>query len=146
MIKVKTYEQLTKDELYRMLKARQDVFVVEQNCPYPDIDETDLRSTFVILEEDDRHLASCRIFQKDSTTVQIGRMLTMVRSKGYGAKILSQAVRTAFETGADTIYLEAQTYAVGFYAREGFTITSNEFLEDGIPHVCMELHRERTAS
>jgi ElaA protein len=43
MIKVKTYEELTKDELYRMLKARQDVFVVEQNCPYPDIDETDLR-------------------------------------------------------------------------------------------------------
>ena len=78
--------------------------------------------------------------------MQIGRMLTMVRSRGYGAQVLSQAVRTAFETGADTIYLEAQTYAVGFYAREGFTITSDEFLEDGIPHVCMELHRERAAS
>ncbi len=142
MIKVKTYEQLTKDELYRMLKARQDVFVVEQNCPYPDIDETDLRSTFVILEEDERHLASCRIFRKDSTTVQIGRMLTTARSKGYGAQVLNQAVRTAFETGADTIYIEAQTYAVGFYEREGFTITSDEFLEDGIPHVCMELHRK----
>ena len=144
MIKVKTYEQLTKNELYRMLKARQDVFVVEQNCPYPDIDETDLRSTFVILEEDDRHLASCRIFRKDSTTVQIGRMLTTLRSKGYGAQVLNQAVRAAFETGADTIYIEAQTYAVGFYEREGFTITSDEFLEDGIPHVCMELHCKRT--
>lgn len=143
MIKIKTYEQLTKDELYRMLKARQDVFVVEQNCPYPDIDETDLSSVFVIMEENGIHLASCRIFVKDENThtLQIGRMLTSVRGKGYGGEVLKQAVQTAFETGAETIYLEAQTYAVGFYRREGFTVTSGEFLEDGIPHVCMELKR-----
>ena len=145
MIKVKTYEELTKDELYRMLKARQDVFVVEQNCPYPDIDETDLRSVFVFLEEDKRHLASCRIFRKDEKTMQIGRMLTTERSRGYGALVLAQAIETAFETGAETIYLEAQTYAIGFYGREGFTVTSDEFLEAGIPHVCMELHRQSAA-
>ncbi|MBR3343629.1 MAG: GNAT family N-acetyltransferase [Solobacterium sp.] len=145
MIKVKTYEELTKDELYRMLKARQDVFVVEQNCPYPDIDETDLRSVFVFLEEDERHLASCRIFCKDEKTMQIGRMLTTERSRGYGALVLAQAIETAFEAGAETIYLEAQTYAIGFYGREGFTVTSDEFLEDGIPHVCMELHRQSAA-
>ena len=90
MISVKAYEELTRDELYRMMRARQDVFIVEQNCVYPDIDDTDLRSTFVLLEEDGRHLASLRLFDKDEEKriLQIGRVLTTVRGKGYGAIVL----------------------------------------------------------
>lgn len=145
MIAVKTYEELTRDELYRMMRARQDVFVVEQNCVYPDIDDTDLRSIFVLLEEDGRHLASLRLFEKDpeKKILQIGRVLTTVRGKGYGAQVLHEGIETAGRKGASKIYIEAQTYAVGFYAREGFHVTSGEFLEDGIPHVCMELELNR---
>ncbi|MBE6122563.1 MAG: GNAT family N-acetyltransferase [Erysipelotrichaceae bacterium] len=141
MISVKAYEELTRDELYRMMRARQDVFVVEQNCVYPDIDDTDLRSTFVLLEENGRHLASLRMFDKDEEKriMQIGRVLTTVRGKGYGALVLHEGIETAKQKGASKIYIEAQTYAIGFYEREGFRVASDEFLEDGIPHVCMEL-------
>lgn len=141
MISIKAYEELTRDEMYRMMRARQDVFIVEQNCVYPDIDDTDLRSTFVLLEEGGRHLASLRLFDKDpeKKIMQIGRVLTMVRGKGYGAAVLHEGIETAKQKRASKIYIEAQTYAVGFYEREGFRVTSGEFLEDGIPHVCMEL-------
>jgi len=81
------------------------------------------------------------MFDKDEEKriMQIGRVLTTVRGKGYGALVLHEGIETAKQKGASKIYIEAQTYAIGFYEREGFRVASDEFLEDGIPHVCMEL-------
>lgn len=84
-----------------------------------------------------------RVFWKDhdesAGVAQIGRVVTLSHGKGIGGKILHEGVRIARERlKAWKIYLEAQQYAIGYYAREGFEVVSEPFLEDGIPHVKME--------
>lgn len=76
----------------------------------------------------------------DPGIVQIGRVLTLEHGMGLGGRLLKEGIRLVKETmNVKKIFLEAQCYAVGFYEREGFTVCSDEFLEDGIPHVGMEL-------
>ena len=136
---VKTFEELTRDELYEILKVRSAVFVVEQNCPYQDIDGVDRQALHVFLQEDGQILAYLRVFEKDKDRAQIGRVLTMVRGKGLGKAVFQAGLQAAGERlKKKSVYLEAQTYAIGFYEKEGFRVTSEEFLEDGIPHVKME--------
>lgn len=135
------FNDLTNRELYEILKARCEVFIVEQDCPYPDIDGKDVYSDHIFIKRDDGGIAAClRVFMKEDeqNTAQIGRVVTTVRNAGLGGKILHAGVLHAINVlHADEIYLEAQTYAIGYYAKEGFEVTSDEFLEDGIPHVQM---------
>lgn len=137
---IKSFPELTARELYEILRVRAAIFVVEQNCVYPDPDGIDLQSTHVWMEENGKILAYLRFFRKEgeTDTVQIGRVLTTERGKGYGAQILQAGIRAA-ETRLHPkkLYLEAQSYAIGFYEKAGFRVTSAEFLEDGIPHVQM---------
>lgn len=142
---VKTFEELTCKELYEILKARAAVFVVEQNCVYQDLDCRDYDSYHIFYEENGEVLAYLRIFHKDKTQhlVQIGRVLTTRRNAGLGKKIMREGIRAAEEKmSADKIYIEAQCYAIGFYEKAGFQVTSEEFLEDGIPHVQMMRERQ----
>ena len=92
-------------------------------------------------EEDDGAAAAyLRLFERaeEPGVYQIGRVLTVRRGEGLGGRLLHEAVRYIEErTDASEIYLEAQTYAAGFYGREGFETVSEEFIEDGIPHVAM---------
>ena len=82
--------------------------------------------------------AYLRVFEKDAATAHIGRVLTLQRGKGYGREVLRAGIKAARETmGKSRIYLEAQTYAVPFYEKEGFESYGEEFLEDGIPHIRM---------
>ena len=140
-ITAKTFDELTTDELYRVLQARAEVFVVEQRCAYQDIDGVDRESVHLYTEEDGRITSYLRYFEKpgESGTFQIGRVLTTKRGEGLGGKLLHAATERLRATGADRIYLEAQVYARGFYEKEGFTAVTGEFLEDGIPHIGMEL-------
>lgn len=139
---VKTFDELTADEVYEIIRSREEIFVVEQNCPYQETDGTDRRSIHVFSRNEEGRVTSyLRIFAKDkeTNTVQIGRVLTLKHGTGLGGKLLKKGIEIAEERmNAETIYIEAQTYAAGYYAREGFVITSGEFLEDGIPHVQME--------
>jgi len=139
---IKRFNELTITELYEILKARAEVFVVEQNCVYQDLDDIDYNSLHIFQEEEGKVKAYLRAFIKDANagTVQIGRVLTTVRGIGLGLDILKngiEAVKNEFH--ADKIYIEAQTYAIGFYEKVRFKVVSDEFLEDGIPHVKMEL-------
>ena len=139
---IKKFNELTITELYEILKVRAEVFVVEQNCVYQDLDDTDYNSLHVFLEEDGKVKAYLRAFIKDANadTVQIGRVLTTIRGVGLGLDILKKGIEAVKnEFCADKIYIEAQTYAIGFYEKVGFQVVSDEFLEDGIPHVAMEL-------
>ena len=137
---VKSFQQLTTQELFEIYKVRTAVFVVEQNCPYQDVDDTDLSALHLFLRGETGIKAYLRVFEKDARTAHIGRVLTMERGSGYGAEILKAGIRAARELlKKDAIYLEAQSYATGFYEREGFCVISDEFLEDGIPHVQMIL-------
>ena len=136
----KYFADLTTRELYEILKARSAVFVVEQNCVYQDIDGQDPTSLHVFFEDEGRITAYLRAFVKEPGVVQMGRVLTVRRGVGLGGKLLKagiEEIRARFHPAK--IYIEASSYAVGFYAREGFRVTSEEFLEDGIPHVKMEL-------
>lgn len=139
---IKSFKQLTTSELYSILKLRVDVFVVEQSCPYPDLDGRDQEAIHVYLEEAGRIVAYLRIMDRgvESDNVSIGRVLTSIRGKGLGKKIMEEGIRAAKETfKADKIYIEAQTYAKKFYEKLGFEQTSEEFVLDGIPHVKMLL-------
>lgn len=141
---VKTFEELTRDELYEILKVRSAVFVVEQSCPYQDIDGVDQRSYHVFLEERGWILAYLRVFSRDEATAQMGRVLTIEREKGLGSAVLRVGLQVAREQmGKRCVYLETQAYAAAFYEKEGFCVTSEEFLEDGIPHVKMLLRFEQ---
>jgi len=135
---IKSFNELTTSELFEILRVRCAVFIVEQNCPYQDIDEIDRRALHVFLRDGEEIAAYLRIFEKDAQRVQIGRVLTTRRGKGYGAAVMRaglDALQSYFTQ--PEIYLEAQTYAVGFYEKFGFSVCSDEFLEDGIPHVEM---------
>ncbi len=137
---IKTFEQLTSTELYEILKVRSAVFVVEQTCPYQDIDGGDYESLHVYLEEDGKILAYLRCYKQNETIARIGRVLTMERGKGYGRPLMEAGIKAVREHyTADSIYIEAQCYAIGFYNKFGFTVCGEEFLEDGIPHVPMTL-------
>ena len=138
----KYFQELTTVELYEILKARAQVFVVEQRCVYQDLDDVDYSSLHIFCRSGQMVLAYLRVFPKagEAGAVQMGRVLTTERKTGLGGRLLREGIRIVRETmGAGKIYLEAQCYAVGFYEREGFKICSGEFLEDGIPHVQMEL-------
>ena len=134
------FDELTTVELYELLKVRSEIFVVEQNCIYQDLDDKDYKSLHVFFEEDRKVLAYLRAFWKEDNVIQVGRVLTLEHGKGLGGKILHdglEEIRKKFHP--QKIYLEAQCYAIGYYEREGFKVCSEEFLEDGIPHVEMEL-------
>lgn len=138
----KRFEELTLDELYAILKIRVDVFVVEQHCPYPEIDGKDKQAWHVMLVEGIAMMAYLRVLEAGVSFnhVSIGRVLSIKRRSGHGRIILKEGIRIAFEVlKAQEIWIEAQTYAKDFYANEGFKQTSEEFLEDGIPHIRMVL-------
>ena len=107
----KTFDELTPDELYDILRLREAVFVLEQNCLYEDIDGIDR-----------------------------GSLHLFCRGVGLGGELLRRSIDVAFaRLQMKEIYIEAQQYAEGFYAREGFVKCSEPFLEDGILHVQMRL-------
>lgn len=139
----KFFHQLTTTELYEILKARAEIFVVEQNCIYQDLDDIDYRSLHIFYESEGKVIAYLRAFEKDSGAgiVQMGRVLTLTHGIGLGGKLLKEGLSQIKEKmNPSSIYIEAQCYATGFYEREGFVIFSDEFLEDGIPHVEMILN------
>ncbi|MBE7005350.1 MAG: GNAT family N-acetyltransferase [Ruminococcaceae bacterium] len=141
-LRIKRFHELTTDELYRILKLRVDVFVVEQNCPYAELDDLDQNAVHVWLEENGAVAAYLRVMDSgvESEYVSLGRLIAAKRRCGLGTRILLEGIQAAREIfGADAIYLEAQTYAKELYARQGFRTISEEFLLDGIPHVKMLL-------
>ena len=142
---IKRYEELNIDELYGILKARAEVFVVEQNCPYLDLDERDKKAFHVFLTEGDEIISYLRVLEKGVLfdEVTIGRVLTKRRRCGLGTQILKEGIKVAKERlEAKVIIVEAQTYARGLYEKQGFRQVSEEFLEDGIPHIKMRLDIE----
>ena len=141
IIKSKFFDELSTGELYEILKARAEIFVVEQNCVYQDLDDLDYRSLHVFCQEDGIVTSYLRAFFKEDDTVQMGRVLTLRHGTGLGGKLLKEGIsQIRTKMNPARIYIEAQCYATGFYEREGFRICSEEFLEDGIPHVQMILH------
>ena len=141
----KLFSELTTEELYELLRIRSEVFVVEQNCVYQDMDGDDQASVHLWLTDQDRVVALCRVCPAGThmTEVSIGRVITTERGKGYGKRIMLAGIEAAKEHfDATTIEIEAQEYAKRFYEQVGFRQSSDPFILDGIPHIKMTLFME----
>lgn len=139
---VKHFNELTTAELYAILRLREAVFIVEQNCPFPEIDGKDLNAYHLWFEDRGEIVAYARVLDRGVSfeTPAVGRVISMRRREGLGSLILEEGIRIARENfSAEAVTLEAQTYAKAFYERAGFIQVSDEFLEDGIPHILMRL-------
>lgn len=139
---VKHFKELTLEELVDIYKLRVAVFVVEQMCPYQEVDDADKAAYHVWLRDENGIQAYARALPQGATfpTASIGRVIAVKRRCGLGSKIVEAAVNVAKEKfHADTLTIEAQVYARGLYEKAGFVQVSEPFLEDGIPHIKMEL-------
>lgn len=137
---IKRFDELTPTELYEILKLRNAVFIVEQNSAYQDIDGLDETAYHMWHEDENGIAAYVRLLPPgvrfdDSV---IGRVIAVRRRSGVGSQIVrtaQSAVREVF--GTDSVTIEAQVYAREFYEKLGFVQQSDEFDEDGIPHILM---------
>ncbi|NVJ88491.1 MAG: GNAT family N-acetyltransferase [Flavobacteriaceae bacterium] len=142
-IYVKSFEELTKDELYKILQLRSEVFVVEQDCVYQDIDFKDQKALHIIGLKDSKIIAYTRLFKPGDyfKKASIGRVVVAVKERkfGYGHDIMKasiQAIKAYYNTTKITI--SAQKYLINFYNTHKFNQVGDEYLEDGIPHVRMD--------
>lgn len=141
-ISIKTFDQLTTSELYAILQLRSEVFVVEQDCVYQDIDGKDKKALHIIGFKENEVVAYTRVFKpgdyfKESS---IGRVVVKdtVRKDGYGLDIMKASIKAVeYKFKQSTIHLSAQTYLKRFYNSLGFKEVGEEYLEDGIPHIGM---------
>lgn len=131
--------------LYRILRLRTDVFVVEQRCPYPELDGRDLEASAVQLwveDADGSVPATLRVLRDADGTARIGRVATAPAARGKGLAAL--LMRRALELTADVdVVLDAQTYLLDWYAGFGFVRDGADYVEDGIPHVPMRRRGHR---
>lgn len=138
----KHFSELTAAELYEIYRLRVSVFVVEQNCAYQEVDEADKTGWHLWLRDADGIAAYARVLAPGTVfpDVSIGRVIAVRRREGLGSRIVRAAIDAAQEHfGARRITIEAQSYVKALYSRLGFVQTGPEFLEDGIPHVPMQL-------
>lgn len=138
------YDELTVDELYRVLALRQEVFVVEQACPYQDVDGRDRVATHLWTDDEAgaRALAYARLFAPGVRYAEacIGRVVTApsTRRSGLGRALMHEAIaRLHAAYGSVPIRISAQRYLERFYGELGFVAASPEYDEDGIPHLEM---------
>lgn len=139
---VKRFDELDIYELYEIMKLRVSVFVVEQNCPYQELDDKDKAAWHVYFRENGEITAYLRVLAPGVSfdEAAIGRVISTRRRCGLGTKLLQEGIRVAREQmNTRAIKIEAQTYARSFYEQQGFRQISDEFLEDGIPHIEMIL-------
>ncbi|EAS62635.1 putative ElaA-like protein [Photobacterium angustum S14] len=141
-----SFAQLTTHQLYDALKLRADIFVVEQDCVYPDLDDNDRADDVYHLlgYQDGKLIAYLRLLNAGLTydNVSIGRVVTAqeTRGSGIGHQLLKQGLENAARIWPNaTIEIGAQEHLIGFYSQYGFKQTSDMYLEDGIPHVDMVL-------
>lgn len=136
-----TVDELSARTAYDVWRLRQQVFVVEQDCPYPDLDGRDLEPTtrHVVLLEDDEVFGTLRVLD-DGDAMRIGRVVvaSAARGRGLAALLMDEAMRLC---GDRAVRLDAQTGLTAFYAGYGFEVTGPEFDEDGIMHVPMSRAR-----
>ncbi|MCX7548775.1 GNAT family N-acetyltransferase [Xanthomarina sp. F1114] len=141
-ITTKTFEELSKEEVYQMLQLRAEVFVVEQECAYQDVDGKDDKALHVLGYKDHNLVAYTRIFKPGFyfKEASIGRVVVAKneRENKYGYDIMEASIAAIKDIfNENTIKISAQCYLKSFYNNLGFIETGEEYLEDGIPHMAM---------
>ena len=138
---IKTFHELDKEELYKFIQLRIEVFVVEQDCPYQDLDNLDMQGRHIWIEEEEKILSYLRLnppgtrFDEPS----LGRIVTKdtIRSRGLAEIIINKALEIIDNDYRMPTRISAQTYLEDYYSRFGFVKCSEEYMEDNIPHIEM---------
>lgn len=143
--KILPFEQLTNRQLFDCFALRSRVFIVEQNCPYQDIDLNDLTALHILGYKKNKLVAVARIIppSKNSNYVKIGRVATHIsyRKMGFGKQLMLVCLNYCGKNYKNIpIYISAQTYLRKFYEDFNFKSTNNFYLEDNIPHMEMILN------
>jgi len=141
-IVIKYFHELTTQELYNILQLRSEVFVVEQNCIYQDIDGKDQKAVHIFFTENNKTIAYSRIFNEGEyfENPSIGRVVVEKEKRGteLGKKIMVEGAKYIKENYINkNIEISAQKYLKEFYINLGYKFTGKEYLEDGIPHIRM---------
>ena len=141
-IVIKYFHQLTTQELYNILQLRSEVFVVEQNCIYQDIDGKDQKAVHIFFTENNKTIAYSRIFNEGEyfENPSIGRVVVEKEKRGkeLGKKVMIEGEKYIKENLTNkNIEISAQKYLKEFYTNLGYKFIGNEYLEDGIPHIRM---------
>tara|TARA_B100001059_G_scaffold92716_1_gene91815 strand:+ start:23 stop:472 length:450 start_codon:yes stop_codon:yes gene_type:complete len=137
---IKKFQELTADEIYNILKLRSEVFVVEQNCVYQDLDGKDERAMHLFYKKENEMIAYTRIFQKGDyypENPSIGRVVVSKKERGkeIGKSIMKESILYIKNNyKSKSIELSAQKYLDKFYNELGFYRVGKDYLEDGIPH------------
>lgn len=136
---ISSFADLTASDIYEILKARYNVFTIEQGIVYPDADNIDYLATHLSLRRNGLVIAYARLFPStEADTMLVGRMLTVERGKGLGRFLMQQIIEEAQRQGATRLRLHAQTQAADFYRLFHFKPVGDIFTEAGIPHILME--------
>ena len=138
----KKFDELKNIELYNILRLRNEVFIVEQECPYVDCDNKDIGAYHLLIEEHGKLLAYLRILDKGVSydEVSIGRVIVTneCRGKGIAKEMMTKSLEFIKENlNENEVRISAQSYALKLYESVGFKIASEEYLEDDIPHIDM---------
>ena len=134
----KRFDELTTTELYEIAHARTQVFLLEQKIICQDFDRVDYDALHCFLWEDGKIVAYLRAYLTHGDTAKIGRVLSTTHGVGLGSKLMQASLAEIERRWPNArIALHAQTHAKGFYERFGFVVCSEEFLEEGVPHVEM---------
>lgn len=145
---LRSYDDLSKKELYEMMVLRQQVFIVEQDCPYLDADGKDLNAYHLLGYLDNELVCYTRLLDKKisyNSYCSIGRVVnaSSIRGNGMGKELMQKSIASCRELFPNIpIKISAQSYLEGFYKSLGFVPTGEEYLEDNIPHMGMVLEQE----
>ena len=140
---IKKWDDLSKEEVEKIFSLRSEVFIVEQECPYQDIDGKDAKADHLLLYENNILCGYTRVFPKNTYFKEASFGRTVVkkthRGKGYGHVLVKESIKYLKNKNENPIKISAQSYLKKFYASHGFTPKGEEYLEDNIPHTAMFL-------
>ena len=138
---IKSFEELNKAELYQIIQLRIAVFIVEQDCPYPDLDDMDQDAQHLWIEDAGEIVCYLRVNPAGSrfSEPSLGRIVTKKshRNRGLAEKLIKKAIDLVCEKESRAIRISAQCYLEKYYEKFGFLKASEEYLEDDIPHIEM---------
>ena len=134
----KFFDELSGAEVYEIVRARQEIFLIEQHIVCRDFDGVDYDALHCFLWENEQVVAYMRAFRVENE-VHLGRFLTLRHGEGLGRRLMELSLPVITEKfGCERISFHAQKHAEGFYQKLGFKTVSEVFLEEGIPHVLMQ--------
>ena len=138
---IKSFEELNKAELYQIIQLRIAVFIVEQDCPYPDLDDMDQDAQHMWIEDSGEIVCYLRVNPAGSRFEEpsLGRIVTKKshRNHGLAEMLIKKAIDLVCEKESRAIRISAQCYLEKYYEKFGFIKASEEYLEDNIPHIEM---------